>query len=333
MKIDLFAKVRLGYVLVESQRLEQWRRFGVDGLGLHVDADADGTLAFRIDDHERRLVVSRGPAEDVVALGLELDDEPALDEVLARLSVCGVAVQAGEGDGARRRGVERFVRFVGPKRQAIELYTRPRRTAQPLSMRGSGFVTGASGMGHIAVTTLEPATMLAFWQDLFDARVSDTIDDKLDGVQMDFTFLHLNERHHTVAIACTRGLRMDPIRTMIHHLNLQAASLDDVTEAYVRCRQLGFQIANAIGQHPNDRELSFYVVTPSGFEIELGWQPIVVPADRPWQTAQYRGISLWGHFTENQGLGAKLRRGARAVGSLARREYTLNTVRYRDLQH
>ena len=39
---------------------------------------------------------------------------------------------------------------------------------------------------------------------------------------------------------------------------------------------MGFAIANAIGQHPNDRELSFYVASPSGFEVELGWNPIVV---------------------------------------------------------
>ena len=49
-----------------------------------------------------------------------------------------------------------------------------------------------------------------------------------------------------------------------------------MTEAYRRLRELGFAIANGIGQHPNDRELSFYVASPSGFEIELGWNPIVV---------------------------------------------------------
>ena len=332
MRSDLFAKVRLGYVLVESRRLDDWRRFGAEGLGLHVDVDGDGTLAFRIDDHERRLIVSPGRAEDVVALGFHLDDEPALDDVMARLRVCGISAQVGEGDDARRRGVERFVSFVGPKGRAIELYTRPLRSAQPLAMRASGFVTGASGMGHVAITTLEPTAMRAFWQNLFDARVSDTIEDRLDGVPMDFTFLHINERHHTVAIASARGVRMDPIRTMIHHLNLQAASLDDVTDAYVRCRQLGFKIANALGQHPNDRELSFYVVTPSGFEIELGWRPIVVPADRPWRPAHYQGISLWGHFPEGQGLGAKLRRGVCAVRSLRRREYKINTEPCRDHQ-
>ena len=64
-------------------------------------------------------------------------------------------------------------------------------------------------------------------------------------------------------------------------------------------RGMGFAIANAIGQHPNDRELSFYVATPSGFEIELGWNPIVVSRRGGLAARDYQGISLWGHFPES----------------------------------
>jgi hypothetical protein len=44
--------------------------------------------------------------------------------------------------------------------------------------------------------------------------------------------------------------------------------------AYQRVRELGFSMAWSIGQHTNDKELSFYCVTPSGFELEVGWNPI-----------------------------------------------------------
>jgi hypothetical protein len=30
------------------------------------------------------------------------------------------------------------------------------------------------------------------------------------------------------------------------------------------------------GQHTNDKELSYYAMTPSGFEWEVGWNPIIV---------------------------------------------------------
>ena len=159
-------------------------------------------------------------------------------------------------------------------------------------------------------------------EKVFDARLSDEIEDKIDGLNLDFAFLRLNERHHSLATAATRGIRLNPLRTQIHHLNLQCASLDDVTQAYLRCRSMGYPIANAIGQHPNDRELSFYVQTPSGFEMELGWNPIVVD-ERAWSTTTYRGISLWGHRPENLTLRARLGRARRAFASLLHPEFII----------
>lgn len=321
MNQDIFGRVRLGYVQVESRRLDAWRRFGVDGLGLHADTAQDGAVAFRMDAHRRRLVVREGPAEDVVALGWQVDDAESLHVIRSRLGARGVELTEGDPEAASLRCVERFWRFTGPKRLSFELYTAPLVDSSPLRMAASGFATGAGGMGHVAITSRAPESFLEFWQSIFDARVSDRIEDRLDGIGFDFTFLRLNERHHSVAIAATRGLRMDPIRTRIHHLNLQAATLDDVTAAYLRCRGLGFRIANAIGQHPNDRELSFYVESPSGFEIELGWNPIVVQDEQAWQIARYRGISLWGHQPMNLDALTRIRRAGRGLVSLARREY------------
>ena len=34
---DIFGASRLGYVVIESQRLTDWHRFGADAIGLHVD--------------------------------------------------------------------------------------------------------------------------------------------------------------------------------------------------------------------------------------------------------------------------------------------------------
>ena len=320
---SVFGRVRLGYVVVESRRRDAWQRFGVEALGLHLDTTAtDGAVAFRIDAHQRRLVVLPGPAEDVVALGWQVDDAATLEALRARLARHGVALADGDAGTAQQRGVERYWYCIGPKRLSFEFYLAPVLAEGALRMATSGFATGAGGMGHVAITSREPAAMLEFFQAIFDARVSDRIEDRLDGIPFDFTFLRLNERHHSVAIAATRGLRMDPIRTRIHHLNLQAATLDDVTAAYERCRALGLRIANAIGQHPNDRELSFYVESPSGFEIELGWNPIVVQDEPTWQTALYQGISLWGHAPMNLDAATRMRRAARGLVSLARSEYS-----------
>ena len=325
---SLFGRISLGYVLVESRKLPEWQRFARDGLGLHVDAVDGATLGLRIDAHSRRIIVRDGAAEDVVAIGWQLHDEAALHLALERLRAGAVEVREVAGAEAASRGVERFFSFAGPKRLRFELFTQPLLGAVPLDMKASGFVTDGMGLGHFAMTTREPEAALQFLQRVFDARLSDTIEDKLNGVTLELSFLRLNERHHSVAIAATRGTRMNPLRTAIHHLNLQARSLDDVTEGYRRMRGMGYAIANAIGQHPNDRELSFYVASPSGFEVELGWNPIVVTdeAERDWQPGHYQGISLWGHFPESLTLASRLGQMGRGLASLVRKEHTVGAT-------
>lgn len=324
MSTDIFGRVHLGYLVVASRQIPAWRQFASEGIGVHVESADDTALTLRVDDHARRLIVTPGDAEDVLAIGMQLDGEVELNIALTRLREQGIEVTRHDGEAAALRGVAAFWSCTGPKRTQIELFTTATLTDRPLNMKTSGFITGAGGLGHMAITTREPASMQRFWESIFNARLSDHVEDRISGVDLKFTFLRLNERHHSVAIGATRGLRMNPVRTGIHHLALQAGCLDDVVQAYRRCRALGYPITSGIGQHPNDKELSFYVETPSGFEIEIGWNPLVIDgtAEQQWRATTYQGVSLWGHFPESLTLADHLRRIGRGVMSLTRREYT-----------
>ncbi len=317
---SLFGRVRMGYLLAESEKLDEWERFTRDGLGLHVECPGRGVLNCRIDQHARRLIIRQGPAEDVVAIGWQLSDEAALQLALDRLNQRRIPVESVEGDQADLRGVSRFWRIKGPKGLSTEFFVNARTTEQPLKMQASGFYTAECGMGHVAISTRNPQAMQAFWMDIFDARLSDHIEERIDGVNLDLAFLRLNPRHHSIATAATKGIRLNPLSKQIHHLNLQACSLEDVTQGYLRCRAMGYEIANAIGQHPNDKELSFYVVSPSGFEIEIGWNPLLVD-EATWQPTVHRGISLWGHRPENFTLANRLGRFKNGLFSLLKEEY------------
>lgn len=316
---NLFGKVRMGYALIESRKKDDWLRFTRDALGLDVQQDG-GNLVCRMDGHARRLLVSQGPLEDVAALGYQLDDQACLDVVLQRLREKGVAVAPGDAQGAALRGVEAYWRCIGPKGLPVEFHVSPLLSDAPLRMLASGYITGDAGMGHVAISSRRPEAALAFWQDILDARVSDDIEHRMSGLMLDIRFLRLNERHHSVAVACTRGRRMDPIRTRIQHMNIQCATLEDMTAAFLRCRKLGYRIMLSVGQHTNDRELSFYVQSPSGFEIEYGWDPIAVD-EANWQPALHQGISTWGHAPLDHSLADELRQAAQALRSLLRREY------------
>ncbi|MGQ0621399.1 MAG: VOC family protein [Panacagrimonas sp.] len=322
---SLFNAVQMGYVLIRSNRLREWQRFLQQGLGFHLSAASKDLLAFRMDDHERRIIVERGRAEDVAAVGLQFRDHTALQLALSRLSDRGIDVIEGDPEAAADRGVDVFWKLVGPKRMAIELFVEAHRAEAPLHMLASGFVTGAGGFGHVAITSRLPEKMQRFWHELFDARVSDTIEEQIAGTTLDITFLRLNERHHSVAVAATRGVRVDPIRTKVQHLSFLAASMADVSDAFRRLKNLGFEMAHEIGQHPNDKEVSFYAVSPSGFEVELGCDALVVD-EATWKTGAHLGISLWGHKPENATLrnavavnAGNLKRGA---ASLLRPEYS-----------
>jgi hypothetical protein len=98
-----------------------------------------------------------------------------------------------------------------------------------------------------------------------------------------------------------------------------------MTASYQRVKDLGFQLALEVGQHTNDRELSYYAVTPSGFEWEVGWNPIVVD-EKTWQPTTYQGISIWGHTRQGQTIVEKLAQFKTATQSLLHREDTVPTL-------
>ncbi|MEB3050852.1 VOC family protein [Mycolicibacter sp. MYC123] len=321
--MNVFGAVSLGYIVIQTDKFADWRRFGRDAIGMHVDDTESGVMRFRLDEHPCRFLLQRGPAEDVTALGWQLDDHALFDEVVSRVTRHGVPVAEGTGEEAALRGVERLARFSGPNDLTQEIFTRAGTGATPpdMAVRG-GFVTGEDGIGHVALTTTKPHQVRGYYNAVFDARLSDFIDETINGLKLKIRFLRVNRRHHSVAIASVNRLPINPIRTRIQHLNIQVADLDDMTASYQRVTDLGFRMALGVGQHTNDRELSYYAMTPSGFEWEVGWNPIVVD-EKTWEPATYQGISTWGHTPAGQTIIDKLTQFKTAAASLRHREDTV----------
>ncbi|MGW5520209.1 VOC family protein [Nocardia africana] len=322
---SVFGAVHLGYVVVQSNRLTDWRRFGADAIGLHVDDLDSNTVRFRLDDRCCRFLIRRGSAEDVIALGWQVDDHETFDRILARVTERGVPIIEATPEEAALRGVERLWRFAGPKGIAQEIFTTPVTTAEPLRMISSGWVTGEAGLGHVAMISREPEATRGYYETVFDSRLSDYIDENVSGLKMKIRFLRVNERHHSIAIANVRGVKIDPIRTSVQHINIQSASLDDMLAAFERVTALGFRMQWSVGQHTNDRELSFYCVTPSGFELEVGWNPIVVgpELESTWEPTTYQGISIWGHTTVGETVLGKFAQFRQALQSIRTPEITV----------
>lgn len=315
---SIFGRVSMGYTVIESMHLKKWETLLHDGIGLHLDPESDA-LRCRLDDHQCRMLVKKGVAENLVALGLELADEAALKVVLNRVRSAGMAIAEHTGPEAKLRGVERFWAFKGPKNLTIECHTNPTKSHRPPQMLCQGFVTGEQGFGHIAMVTKRQADVFAFWQRLFDIRHTDDVQEYRSGARLHFQFLRFNKRHHSIALASTPKLPLDPIRTTVQHVQMQMLDLNDVTMAYERCKSLGFQISMGIGQHANDRAVSFYVRTPSGFDLECGWNPRTV-MEETWKGQIWDTSSIWGHSPEGHSVADFLKRLAQALSTAGHRE-------------
>src|SRR6516225_4504647 len=102
---SVFGKAHLGYIVIETQKFSDWRRFGRDAIGMHLDDTSAHVMRFRLDNHECRFLLQSGAAEDVTALGWQLDDHATFDTILARLRQRGVPAIEGSDEDAALRGV------------------------------------------------------------------------------------------------------------------------------------------------------------------------------------------------------------------------------------
>ena len=87
--MNVFGRVRLGYLVIETDKFADWRRFGEDAIGMHCDELSRAVMRFRLDDHECRFLLRRGPEEDVTTIGWQLDDDETFDEIVSRVAGAG----------------------------------------------------------------------------------------------------------------------------------------------------------------------------------------------------------------------------------------------------
>ncbi len=282
--------LKLAYMGLDATDLEAWRSFG-GIIGFHIDDAPDG-LVFRLDEKARRIIVRRSDQDDFAYCGWDVGSPEAFEARIARLREGGVAVAVGDAAGARERAVEAYAAFDDPNGFRQEIAYGQRDAAEPFRSDNlpDGFSTGDGGFGHILVKVPDYRASEAFALTFLDGRISDHIVMGEGEGRTEMTFLHMNERHHSVAFF--EGAI--PASKKIHHFMVEAPSFEDVGRAYERAQAQGIPVTISIGQHSNDRELSFYCVTPGGFWMEMGAGGVRVD-DTTWTPGRYDRVSSWGH--------------------------------------
>ncbi|MFM8353749.1 MAG: VOC family protein [Gammaproteobacteria bacterium] len=280
----------LDYLEIGVADLDAWQRYAESVLGLAAQA-RDGALLLRMDADEWRIRLTPTGEDDVRALGFRVANDAAIEALRERLALQGIALDAADARDCADRGVPALWHCSDPDGLRIEFFIDPRPTGPaPFTspVHVSGFVTGDLGFGHLVLTVRDRARADAFFQTALGMKLSDYVVLGPPGRQVTLTFLHCNARHHTVAYVPV------PAPKRLNHFMLQAATLDDVGQGLDRAQAAGVPIATTLGKHSNDYMTSFYMRTPSGFDVEYGWGGREVD-DAVWQVETLDSTSIWGH--------------------------------------
>lgn len=305
----------LGYVGIDAPDPIGWRRFATEVCGLEpalippgprqsgmpvpteggpdaAGVAADGSVFLKMDRRQWRLAVHPAQTPGLAYLGFELPLESDLEAAMESISKRGVAIRAGRAQELEARSVGDLAVFEDPAGHRLELFCRPIIDEPLKSTRDIEFLTGPLGMGHVVLYVAEIEPALDFYRDVLGFKRTDYMQFGPNG--MGIHFLRCTRRHHTLAL-----LQVGP-PSGVQHLMFESTTLDGVGKALDRARTAGITISSELGRHRNDKTVSFYMKGPSGFDVEIGWDGMLVDDD--WVEHEFAGGGDdWGH----QGLDAE----------------------------
>ena len=288
------AHIEVAYLAIEAADRTALDEFFGATIGLVPGAPTSaGESTWRNDSAAQRIIVGDGSSNDASALGLELSDPAALEAACRQLDAAGFELTVGTADQLAARRVAALVHTIAPWGTRVELVHGLERSPEQFSapLFPGGFLTAGMGFGHVVFGTTDLESSHRFVTDGLGMRQSDWIETELaPGIALEVRFYHGNPRHHSIAIA-----RLPfAVPTALHHVMVETNDVDDTGRAFNRALGSGRPIANSLGRHDNDEMVSFYVVSPAGFQVEVGHGARTVSAD--WNdNRRYHLISRWGH--------------------------------------
>lgn len=284
----------LAYVLAETTDLAKWQTYAEGVLGMMTAPSPDGGLYVRMDERQFRFAVRVGARDAYVASGWEVANQAAFQAGLQVLADAGVTVTLGDAALCRLRCAQQVASFQDPSGNSHELVWGFKSDfvhfASPAGV--SRFVTGNIGMGHTVLPSVDFKKTVDFYQDVMGFGLSDIYNFQPAGdagPTLPIHFFHCNNgRHHSLAVA---GF---PVESGCVHVMVEVENMPEVGRAMDRMQQHQVVQTATLGQHTNDRVTSFYMRSPSNFDIEFGYGGAVID----WQahiTHEFTRVSLWGH--------------------------------------
>lgn len=279
---------RLVYALFEVKSLSKWREYMATMYGLKLQPSRRaGEFESVIDSDGCRLIFREGTADDVMCVGWQASD---LDGLKAQLAARGSKAEWMSDDYVKDRGAGRVLRSIDPTGCEIDVVdtTASHNPFTPAD-HGLEYKTGELGFGHLTFGFKDIARFEAFYTEGLGMLISDRNEITLvAGLEIRAAFYRSNPRHHSIACADIQSKAR-----RLNHFMLEVPERNAVGVGYERVVKARIPIAHHIGVHPNDNLFTFYALSPSGFETELGAEGRLLKDTDPED--RYNGFSIWGH--------------------------------------
>ena len=267
----------LGYVVIESTDPAKWLDYGTNILGLMVAPNMpdDGNVYLKMDERPFRFMITKSDQDRLQLCGWELADQETFESTKESLQSAGFEFTEGSAELAQARQVRGLISLKDPAGNGLELYWGASLDyAKFVSPKGiaefeTGF-NGDMGFGHAVLPAPNLQETHAFYRDVLGFGDTDYMHFKFsedpNDPGMGLNFMHVNNpRHHSLA------LYQDQSPVGCIHLMVEVREdVDEVGYCLDRVNDAGIPVVSTLGRHTNDRMLSFYMATPTGFAMEFG---------------------------------------------------------------
>ncbi|WP_333825463.1 VOC family protein [Pinisolibacter sp.] len=299
------AVTELGYMGISVSDALAWKDYARDIVGMEIVDEGEGDRFYlRMDSWHHRMVVHVGDQDDLAYLGWRVAGPDELDAMAAKLDAAGYAYRVASASEAAERRVLGLIKLADPGGNPTEIFWGPEHTlgrpfhpGRPMHGR---FVTGdQQGFAHCLLRQDDDVAAYKFYRTL---GLRGGIEYHLplpDGAVAKPIFMHCNDRQHSVAFG------LGPMPKRINHLMIEYSDLDDLGIAHDLVRQRQIPVAMQLGKHSNDKALTFYHASPSGWLWELGWG-----GSKPASQQAYYKSDVFGHGLEASGFGLDVDLGA-----------------------
>ena len=285
----------LGYMGIGVKDLDAWKNFATVIVGMELADEGERDRCYlRMDYWHHRLVLHADGSDDLAYLGFRVAGPEEFREMQQQLSEAGVKYRVGSEEEADERHVLEVLKLTDPSGNPIEIFHGPEvqfsKPFHPGRRMHGRFNTGTGGVGHCIIREDDISTAYRFYR-ILGMRGSVEYKIRMGQHVVTPTFMHCNDRDHTVAFG------IGGMNRRLNHIMIEVDNLDDVGLTYELVREHKVPVTITPGKHSNDHMYSFYFRNPSGWMIEYGW------GARPaTHQSEYYVRDVYGHEPEDGGF-------------------------------